>query len=183
MYLLVANFVWLQVPTRCYFWAKKLAAPVLPFFFTCSLTSISASSHLSTGPTMASSRELWARHVYWCCLLGRSARMTQNDAPTLCLLFNFLRLVIVNRAAVKQDDGPLGTLFPFCHVWHCRHVNSKKLWATMVWAKMATDEGRPSFSLFFIGLVNSSSQIWIVSLAFYQMHRHYKHVEWVCSEG
>ena len=25
------------------------------------------------------------------CLLGRSARMTQNDAPTLCLLFNFLR--------------------------------------------------------------------------------------------
>ena len=65
---------------------------------------------------------------------------------------------------------------------HCKSLWEEQSWA-MVWAKMATDEGRPSFSLFFIGLVNSSSQIWIVSLAFYQMHRHYKHVEWVCSEG
>ena len=72
--------------------ASDLAAPVLPFFFTCSLTSISASSHLSTGPTMASSRAITGYFLLFC-LLARSARMTHQHSVFCLISFAWSSLI------------------------------------------------------------------------------------------
>ena len=128
--------------------ASDLAAPVLPFFCTCSLASRSASAHAATGP---GNLPYQAYHILLnACEVGEGkGRMGLSSLASLsasshlsagfhrmfAVLFHLffhkhLRSGVLSaffapvyRAAFRQDDGLLGALFPFLSRQCCFSIN------------------------------------------------------------